>query len=78
MTPAVQWLIAINVAVWLFYQVPNLERSVMELAYHPCEVEGSCSQVGHGWLLTAFTSAASSFNDCRMMMARSILISVVR
>lgn len=49
-------LIAINVAVWIFYQVPDLEGSVMELAYHPCEVENSCPVVGEDWPLTALTS----------------------
>ena len=52
-------LIAINVAVWLFYQLPNLDRSVNDLAFHPCEVNGSCPQgfqPDKGWLLTALTS----------------------
>ena len=49
-------LIAINAAVWILYQLPNLERSVNELAYHPCEVENSCPQVGEDWPLTAVTS----------------------
>jgi membrane associated rhomboid family serine protease len=52
-------LIAINVAVWLFYQLPNLDRSVHDLAFHPCEVNGSCPTGFHpdkGWLLTALTS----------------------
>jgi membrane associated rhomboid family serine protease len=49
-------LIAINSAVWIFYQVPNLNRSVNELAYHPCEVENSCPVVGEDWPLTALTS----------------------
>jgi membrane associated rhomboid family serine protease len=49
-------LIAINVAVWLFYQVPDLEASVNELAYHPCEVEDSCAVVGEDWHITALTS----------------------
>jgi membrane associated rhomboid family serine protease len=49
-------LIAINVAVWLFYQVPDLEASVNELAYHPCEVENSCEVVGEDWHVTALTS----------------------
>ena len=52
-------LIAINVAVWLFYQLPNLDRSVHDLAFHPCEVNGSCPQgfqPDKGWLLTALTS----------------------
>jgi membrane associated rhomboid family serine protease len=49
-------LIAINVAVWLFYQVPDLDASVNELAYHPCEVEDSCPVVGEDWPITAVTS----------------------
>ena len=49
-------LIAINAAVWLFYQLPNLDRSVHDLAFHPCEVNGSCHQIDRGWLITAVTS----------------------
>jgi membrane associated rhomboid family serine protease len=51
-------LIAINAAVWLFYQVPDLEASVMELAYQPCEVDDSCMgrDRGEDWHVTALTS----------------------
>jgi len=49
-------LIAINSAVWIFYQVPDLDQSVNELAYHPCEVENSCPVVGQDWPITALTS----------------------
>ena len=49
-------LIAANVAVWIFYQLPNLEGSVNELAYHPCEVERTCPTIGSDWPLTALTS----------------------
>jgi rhomboid family protein len=49
-------LIAINAAVWIFYQVPDVEASAMELAYHPCEVEDSCPVVGEDWQVTALTS----------------------
>ncbi len=49
-------LIVANVLVWLLYQVPDLEGSVNELAFHPCEVERSCPVVGEDWPLTAFTS----------------------
>src|SRR5215213_5653029 len=49
-------LIAVNVLVWVLYQLPNLDRSVDELAFHPCEIENSCPQVGQDWPLTAFTS----------------------
>ena len=49
-------LIAVNVAVWLLYQLPNLDRSVHDLAFHPCEVNGSCQQIDKGWPLAAITS----------------------
>ena len=49
-------LIAANVAVWIFYELPNLNRAVNELAYHPCEVENSCRQIGEDWPVTAVTS----------------------
>ena len=52
-------LIAINFAVWIFYQLPNLNRSVAEYAYQPCEVNSSCPHgltVDHSWPVTAFTS----------------------
>jgi membrane associated rhomboid family serine protease len=55
--PLVTWgLILANVLVWVLYQLPNLQGSVDELAYHPCEVEGSCPTIGQGWLVTALTS----------------------
>ena len=49
-------LILINTAVWLFYELPHLQRSVNQLAFHPCEVNGSCHQIGQDWPLTALTS----------------------
>jgi hypothetical protein len=49
-------LIAINVAVWIFYELPNLDHAVNQLAYHPCEVENSCPVVGEDWHVTALTS----------------------
>ncbi len=49
-------LIAVNVLVWVLYQLPDLQGSVNELAYHPCEVENSCPTVGEDWPLTALTS----------------------
>ena len=52
-------LIATNFAVWIFYQLPHLDRSVVEYAYQPCEVVSSCppgTAVGHSWPVTAFTS----------------------
>jgi membrane associated rhomboid family serine protease len=52
-------LIAANAAVWIFYQLPDLEGSVVELAYQPCEVVNSCppgAAVGEGWEVTWLTS----------------------
>jgi rhomboid family protein len=52
-------LIAINAAVWIFYQLPDLDGSVVELAYQPCEVNSSCpagTAVGEGWEVTWLTS----------------------
>jgi len=49
-------LIVANVVVWLFYELPNLDRAVNEYAYHPCEVVRECPVVGEDWPLTALTS----------------------
>jgi len=52
-------LIAANVAMWIVYQDaggPGLRASVDELAYHPCEVENTCRQIGEDWPVTIFTS----------------------
>jgi membrane associated rhomboid family serine protease len=50
-------LIAANLAVWIGYELAGgREGSIDELGFHPCEVNGSCPQVGQGWALTAFTS----------------------
>jgi len=49
-------LILANVLVWVLYQLPDLQASVDELAYHPCEVVGECAVVGQDWPLTALTS----------------------
>jgi membrane associated rhomboid family serine protease len=49
-------LIVANVLVWTLYQLPDLEGSVRELAYQPCEVVGSCTRTGQDWPVTAVTS----------------------
>ncbi|MCP9487638.1 MAG: rhomboid family intramembrane serine protease [Gaiellaceae bacterium MAG52_C11] len=55
--PFVTWaLILVNVLVWVLYQLPDLEGSVRELAYQPCEVVDSCVRTGEDWPLTALTS----------------------
>ncbi len=55
--PFATWaLILTNVLVWVLYQLPDLEGSVRELAYQPCEVVDSCARTGQDWPLTALTS----------------------
>ena len=52
-------LIIANAAVWILYQLPDLEGSVLELAYQPCEVTTSCptgTATGEGWEVTSFTA----------------------
>jgi membrane associated rhomboid family serine protease len=49
-------LIAVNIAVWLFYQLPDLERSVLQAGFFPCEVDGTCRAPGGSWETDAVTS----------------------
>jgi len=53
-------LIAANVLVFVLYQDagsdPGFTSSLNELAYHPCEVEDTCRQVGEDWPATIFSS----------------------
>jgi membrane associated rhomboid family serine protease len=49
-------LIAANAAVWILYQVPELEESVFRLGFLPCEPEGTCDNVGYSWPANVFTS----------------------
>ena len=48
-------IIAANFAVWLFYELPHLDRAVLHASFYPCTVNGSC----HGpepWEVSWFTS----------------------
>jgi hypothetical protein len=49
-------LILANAAVWIFYELPNLNRAVADLAYQPCEVVRECTVTGEDWPITAVTS----------------------
>ncbi len=53
-------LIAANVLVWILYQEVGsgrgFEASVIEGSFFPCEVEGSCSNVGYEWPVNTITS----------------------
>jgi len=35
-------LIAVNFAVWLFYELPHLNSSIFHASFYPCSVNGSC------------------------------------
>ena len=39
-------LIVANALVYFLYEVPDLDGSVNQLAFHPCEVDNSCAVVG--------------------------------
>src|SRR5262245_17882580 len=48
-------LIAANFAVWLFYELPHLDASILHASFYPCTVDGSC----HGpepWGISWFTA----------------------
>jgi membrane associated rhomboid family serine protease len=49
-------LIAANFAVFVLYQLPNLDRSVADYGFLPCRVDDTCPGLGSSWLITAFTS----------------------
>ena len=49
-------LIAVNVLVYVLYQVPNGDAAINRLAFHPCEVDDSCRTIGEDWPLTIFSS----------------------
>src|SRR5262245_53899276 len=50
-------LIAANLAVWLFYELPHLDSSVAHASFYPCTVDGSChgpEPWGISWLTAMF------------------------
>jgi membrane associated rhomboid family serine protease len=49
-------LIAANAAVFVVYQLPDLERSVVDYGFFPCGIDGTCPGLGSSWIVTAFTS----------------------
>ena len=49
-------IIVANFAVWLFYELPDLNHAVIQLAFFPCEVENTCRTVGQSWEVTAVSS----------------------
>jgi membrane associated rhomboid family serine protease len=50
-------VIAINAAVFVFYELPDLDGAVRHLAFFPCEADGTCRVVGGAsWPVTALTA----------------------
>ena len=42
-------------AVWIFYELPHLNRSVREASFYPCDVDGSCNS-SLPWTVSWFTA----------------------
>ncbi|MBM3677649.1 MAG: rhomboid family intramembrane serine protease [Actinobacteria bacterium] len=49
-------LVLANLAVWVLFQLPDLDGSLGDAAYFPCALEGSCRSPGIDWPLTVVTS----------------------
>ena len=50
-------LIVINFAVWLFYELPNLNSAVYHASFYPCTVDGACRGPlpwGLSWITAMF------------------------
>jgi membrane associated rhomboid family serine protease len=50
-------LIVANFAVWLFYELPDLNASILHASFYPCSVTGSCDGPepwGVSWLTSMF------------------------
>jgi rhomboid family protein len=49
-------LIVVNIGVWLFYELPNLDRAILDSGFFPCEADGTCRAPVGPWQLDAVTS----------------------
>ncbi len=49
-------LIVANFAIWLFYELPDMNHAIIQLSFFPCEVEHTCPTFGQPWEVTAVTS----------------------
>jgi membrane associated rhomboid family serine protease len=50
-------IIAANFAVWLFYELPHLQSSVLHASFYPCTVNNSCNgpeSWGVSWITSMF------------------------
>ena len=48
-------LIAANFAVWIFYELPHLNSSVVHASFYACSVDGSC-HAPESWAISWFTA----------------------
>jgi membrane associated rhomboid family serine protease len=48
-------LIAANILVWLFYELPDLEGAVAQGSFYPCDVESTC-EAPLPWAISWFTA----------------------
>jgi rhomboid family protein len=48
-------IIAANFAVWLLYELPDLDAAVHQASFYPCTVDGSCSG-SEPWGISWFTA----------------------
>jgi len=54
--PIVNWtLIAANFAVWIVYELPHLDRSILHASLYPCTVNGTCTGP-EPWGISWFTA----------------------
>ena len=50
-------IIVANFAVWIFYELPHLDRSIFHASFYPCTVNGSChgpEPWGISWITAMF------------------------
>ena len=50
-------LVLANFAVWIFYELPHLNRSIVHASFYPCTVNGSChgpEPWGVSWITSMF------------------------
>jgi membrane associated rhomboid family serine protease len=48
-------IIALNFAVWIFYELPHLDSSILHASFYPCSVAGTC-HAPEPWALSWLTS----------------------
>jgi hypothetical protein len=48
-------LIAANIAVWLFYELPDLNGAVAQASFYPCDVDNTCD-APLPWVVSWFTA----------------------